>query len=148
MPLVPLVGLFSSNINNSWSLILVMPLATLHTSIRSCLFLLSSSDCNFYRSVDVHVGSFVFFSRLWRRNTARPRHLVESQLPGVLQAEQGMRLEDHRADWVHRGAQVSIVRGTLDYRLTVKGKRPVKLSIELLAWLSVCSEVQIICIYS
>jgi len=70
-------------------------------------------------SVTVHicfahrnVVCLVVFSGVWRGNPARSRHSVQSQLPGILQAEQGMRLEDHRARRVHGRSQVPVVRGT------------------------------------
>ena len=63
-----------------------------------------------YLCVDSPVA--VVDSGVRRRDPARPRHPVESQLPGVLQAEQGVRLEDHRTDRLHGGTQVPVLRGT------------------------------------
>ena len=66
-----------------------------------------------YFSVPCNLLFLWLSSCLWRRDTARSRNSVESQLPGVLQTEQGMCLEDHRAWRIHCRTQVSVLWSTL-----------------------------------
>jgi len=50
-------------------------------------------------------------SGVWRRNQQRDRNSVQSELSGLLQAEQGMRVENLGAGRLFGGAQVPVVRG-------------------------------------
>jgi len=46
-----------------------------------------------------------------RRDQQRDRNSVQSELPRLLQGQQGVRLEDLRARRLFSGAEVSVVRG-------------------------------------